>query len=191
MERSVDSYIPHLFVDKSYFKVRDGIKYVNKAFLVVAGIRKDEYREILGARVADAEHELTGEGIFSDMKDRGLTKVDLVISDGHAGIQSAASRMFPSSSWQMCHVHFIRAVLRKIPRKYLKEVAEILKECLSDSGRLMEFADQLDAKCLTRASNTLHKFHQRLMNYRAFPKEVWKKSRTTNLLECVNKELKR
>jgi len=105
MERSVDSYIPHLFVDKSYFKVRDGIKYVNKAFLVVAGIRKDEYREILGARVADAEHELTGEGIFSDMKDRGLTKVDLVISDGHAGIQSAASRMFPSSSWQMCHVH--------------------------------------------------------------------------------------
>ena len=138
MERSVDSYIPYLFVDASYFKVRDGVKYVSKALLIVAGIREDGYREILGARVADAEHELTWEGIFSDLKDWGLTKVDLIISDGHTGIQSAASRMFPGSSWQMCHVHFIRAVLRKVPRKHHKVIAETLKECLSASGRLLE-----------------------------------------------------
>jgi transposase-like protein len=35
MERTIDSYIPYLFVDESYFKVRDGAKYVNKALLVV------------------------------------------------------------------------------------------------------------------------------------------------------------
>ena len=191
MDRSVDSYIPYLFVDASYFKVRDGVKYVNKALLVVAGIREDGYREILGALVADAEYELTWEGIFSDLKDRGLTKVDLVISDGHTGIQSAASRMFPGSSWQMCHVHFIRAVFRKISRKHHKVVAEILKECLCDSGRLLEYADQLDGQGLTRASDTIHRFHQGVMNYRSFPPEVWKKIRTTNLLERVNKELKR
>jgi putative transposase len=74
--------------------------------------------EILGASVADAEHELTWEGTFSDLKERGLTKVDLIISDGHTGIQSAAGKMFPGSSWQMCHVHFIWAVLRKVPRKH-------------------------------------------------------------------------
>ena len=71
MERTIDSHFPYLFVDASYFKVRDGVKYANKALLVVAGVRENGYREILGARVADAEHELTWEGIFSDLKDRG------------------------------------------------------------------------------------------------------------------------
>ena len=191
MERTIDSHIPYLFVDASYFKVRDGVKYVNKALLVVVGVRTDGYREILGARVADAEHELTWEGIFSDLKERGLSNVDLIISDGHTGIQSAAGRMFPGSSWQMCHVHFIRAVLRKVPRKYHKEIAETLKECLSDSARLLDYADQLDARGLCRAADTIHRFHHGLMNYRSAPLEFWKKIRTTNILERVHKELKR
>ena len=148
MERTIESHIPYLYIDASYFKVRDGVKYVNKALLVVVGVRTDGYREILAARVADAEHELTWEGMFSDLKERGLTKVDLIISDGHTGIQSAAGKMFPGSSWQMCHVHFIRAVLRKVPRKHLKEIAETLKESLSDTGRLQEYAVQLDGRGL-------------------------------------------
>jgi transposase-like protein len=41
MERSIDSHIPYLFVDASYFKVRDGVRYVSKALLVVAGVRTD------------------------------------------------------------------------------------------------------------------------------------------------------
>jgi len=191
MERTIDSHIPYLYVDASYFKVRDGVKYVNKALLVVVGVRIDGYREILGARVADAEHELTWEGIFSDLKERGLSLVDLIISDGHTGIQSAAGKMFPGSSWQMCHVHFIRAVLRKVPRKYHKEIAETLKECLSDAGRLQEYAVQLDDRGLSRAADTIHRFHDGLMNYRSAPPEFWKKIRTTNLLERVHKELKR
>jgi len=191
MERSIDSYIPYIFVDASYFKVRDGVKYVNKALLVVVGVRTDGFREILEAHVADAEHELTWEGIFADLKERGLTKVDLIISDGHTGIQSAAGKMFPGSSWQMCHVHFIRAVIRKVPRKYHKEIAETLKECLSDSARLLDYADQLDALGLSRAADTIHRFKSGLMNYRSAPPEFWKKLRTTNLLERVHTELKR
>ena len=69
------------------------------------------YCEVFTFSVADAEHELTGEGIFSDSGERGLSKVDLIISDGHNGIQAAAETMFLGSSWQMCHVHFICAVL--------------------------------------------------------------------------------
>jgi len=191
LERTIDSHIPYLYVDASYFKVRDGVKYVNKALLVVVGVRTDGYRKILGARVADAEHELTWEGIFSDLKERGLTTVDLIISDGHTGIQSAAGKMFPGSSWQMCHVHFIRAVLRKVPRKYHKEIAETLNESLSDASRLQEYAVQLDDRGLSRAADTIHRFHHGLLNYRAFPPEFWKKNRTTNLLERVHKELKR
>jgi len=158
MERTIDSHIPYLYVDASYFKVRDGVKYVNKALLVVVGVGTDGYHEILAARIADAEHELTLERMFSDLKERGLTKVDLIIFDGHTGIQSAAGKMFPGSSWQMCHVHFIRAVPRKVPRKHHKEIAGTLKESLSDSGRLQEYAVQLDERGLSRASDTIHGF---------------------------------
>ena len=59
LERPIDPHTPYLFVDASYSKVRDGIQYVTKALLVVVGVRDDGCREILGARVADAEHELT------------------------------------------------------------------------------------------------------------------------------------
>ena len=68
---------------------------MNKALLIIAGIRSDGFREILGARIADCEDELTWEDIFSDLKERGLDKVDLVISDGHRGIQAAAEHSFP------------------------------------------------------------------------------------------------
>jgi len=191
LERPIDSHIPYLFVDASYFKVRDGIQYVTKALLVVVSVREDGYREILGSCVAEAEHELTWEGIFSDLKDRGLSTVDLVISDGHTGIQSAAERMFPGASWQMCHVHFIRAVLRKVSRKYHKLIAERLKECLSDPTLLLAYAEELENTGFSKAADTIYRFEHGLMNYRAYPPEHWKKIRTTNLLERVHKEIKR
>jgi putative transposase len=59
-------------------------RYVTKAFLVVVGVREDCYREILGARIADGEDELFWSGLFQDLKDRGLSGVKLVISDGKA-----------------------------------------------------------------------------------------------------------
>ena len=65
---------------------------------MIVGIRTDGHREVLAARVADAEYELTWEGMFSDLKEHGLTKVDLIISDGPTGIQSAAGKMVPGSS---------------------------------------------------------------------------------------------
>jgi transposase-like protein len=191
MEKPIESHSPYLFVDASYFKAREGIRYVSKALLVVAGVKEDGYREILGARVADAEHELTWEAIFSDLKDRGLTTVDLVISDGHTGIQTAVEKMFPGSSWQMCHVHFIRAVLRKVSRKYHKLIAERLKECLSDPSLLTAYAKELEETGFSKAADTIYRFEHGLMNYRAFPPEHWKKIRTTNLLERVHKEVKR
>ena len=58
-ERPIDSYIPFLFVDASYFKVRDGVRYVNKTLFFVAGVKADGYREIFTFSVADVEHEPT------------------------------------------------------------------------------------------------------------------------------------
>jgi putative transposase len=97
-------------VDASYFKARTDSRYITKAFLVVTGVRDDGYREILGARIADGEDELFLSGIFEELKVRGLSGVKQVTSDGHKGIQKAVEKSFLGAAWQMCHVHFTRAV---------------------------------------------------------------------------------
>ena len=94
-----------------------------KLFFVVAGIRDEGLREILGVRLADSEASLFWQDLFEDLKERGLRGVKLVVSDGHKGIQKAVTESFIGSSWQMCHVHLIRQVLKKVPNKKQKEVS--------------------------------------------------------------------
>ncbi|WP_373005610.1 transposase [Methanoregula sp.] len=65
---------------------------------------------------------------------------DPILSEDSTGIQSSAVNMFSGFFWQMCHIHFIRAVIGNVPRKHQMEIAETFKECLSDSRRLLEYA---------------------------------------------------
>ncbi|MDN7023850.1 IS256 family transposase [Methanoculleus sp. FWC-SCC1] len=189
--RPIEQAIPYLYVDASYFKVRDGARYVTKAVLVVAGVRDDGYREILGARITDCENEEFWSGLFEDLKDRGLTGVQLIISDGHAGIQKAAEAAFLGASWQMCEVHCTRAVLKNIPRKGQKEVVERLREAYGDEQKLQDAADDLNERGYRKAANTIERFLPGLISYTAFPKRHWKRIRTTNMMERTNRELKR
>ncbi len=75
LDRPIEQAFPYLFVDASYYKVRDGPRYVSKALLVTAGVREDGYREILGATIVDCENEAFWSGFFDDLKERGLTGV--------------------------------------------------------------------------------------------------------------------
>ena len=191
LNRPIEHLIPYLYVDASYFKVRDGPRYVSNALLVTAGVRKDGYREILGARIAACENETFWSGLFDEMKERGLKGVQLVISDGHQGIQTAVSTAFLGASWQMCEVHTTRAVLRNIPKKDQREVAEQLREAYGSEQKLQEIADSLNSRGYRKAANTIERFLPGLLNYTAFPKQHHKRIRTTNVMERINKELKR
>jgi transposase-like protein len=191
LKRPIEQPIYYLFVDASYFKVRNGSRYVTKAFLVVVGVRDDGYREILGARIADGEDELFWSGLFQDLKDRGLSDVKLVISDGHKGIQKAVEKSFLGASWQMCQVHLVRAVLRNVAKKYHKEIADKLKIALTDETKMQELIHELDDRGYSKAADTLERFQFSLWNYKSFPVSHQRRIRTTNGLERINKELKR
>lgn len=191
LRRPIERPIPYIYVDASYFKVRDGGKYVTKAFLIVTGIRDDGYREILGARITDSEREGFWSGFFDELIDRGLKDVKLVVSDGHKGIQSAVQSKFLGASWQMCQVHFSRAVMNNIPNRDKEEVAEKLRQGFEDESKMAELAVELRQKRYSKSADTIDRFSQDIWNHRAFPKEHWKKIRTTNGLERINKELKR
>ena len=191
LKRPIEHPVEYLFVDASYFKVRTESRYVTKAFLIVTGIRDDGYREILGARIADGEDELFWSGLFQDLKDRGLSGVKLVTSDGHKGIRKAVEESFLGSSWQMCHVHLVRAVLRNVAKKYHKEIADKLKVALEDESKMQELIQELENRGFSKAADTLESFQFSLWNYRSFPASHQRRIRTTNGLERINKELKR
>jgi transposase-like protein len=191
LERSIEDKIRYLFMDASYFKVRSDGRYVNKALLTVTGIREDGLREILGAKVADSEDEAIWESFFEELKVRGLKGVQLVISDGHKGIQKAVEKAFLGASWQMCNVHFMRAVLKNIPKKSKSEIAYLLQEALEDEGKMQKLAIYLDERGYSKSAETVELFRFDLWNYKAFPRTHWRKIRTTNVLERINKELKR
>ena len=191
LKRPIERSIPYLFVDASYFKVRTDSRYITKAFLVVTAVRDDGYREILGARIADGEDELFWTGLFDDLKDRGLSGVKLVVSDGHKGIQKAVEKSFLGASWQMCHVHFVRAVLRNVAKKYQKEIADKLKISLDDETKMHELVLDLEGRGYSKSAGTIEHFQFSLWNYKSFPRNHWRRIRTTNGLERINKELKR
>lgn len=115
----------------------------------------------------------------------------MVISDGHKGIQTAVQRSFHGTSWQMCQVHFIREVLKKVSRKDHKAVVSVLKDSMSDLRRLEESISELESHGFSRAADTVERFQFDLMNFQSFPHEHWRRIRTTNLLERVHKEIKR
>ena len=135
------------------------------------GIRDDGYREILGARIADGEDELFWSGLFQDLADQGLSGVKLVISDGHKGI--------------------LKAVLRNVAKKYHKEIADKIKIALEDENKTQELIQELEDRGYSKAADTLEHFRFSLWNYRSFSREHWRRIRTTNGLERINKELKR
>jgi len=191
LKRPIEKEIRYLFVDATYFKVRQNMNYVSKALFIAVGVDEDGYRRVLGVKIASREEEGFWMDFFEEMKQRGLRGVKLVISDGHEGIKSAVTKSFIGSSWQMCHVHFIRLMLRKVTKKKRKWLSMRLKEALQSEKAFEEFIREMESKGENALVRVGEKYLYDLFNYKAFPSSHHRRIRTTNVLERVNKEIKR
>ncbi|WP_363319990.1 transposase [Ferroplasma sp.] len=100
LERRIDRPMKFIYIDATYFKIREDGRYGNKALYVCIGIDSEGRREILSAHLYDSETEVGWESFFDDLKERGLNGVELVISDGHRGIQESGARSFLGAAWQ-------------------------------------------------------------------------------------------
>lgn len=91
---------PYVFVDATYVKARKDHRIVSRAVVVATGVAADGNREVLGVDVGDSEDEMFWTGFLRSLKDRGLSGVRLVISDAHAGLKAAISRVIQGAAWQ-------------------------------------------------------------------------------------------
>ncbi|HHD78070.1 MAG TPA: IS256 family transposase, partial [Epsilonproteobacteria bacterium] len=190
------SYYPYLYVDSLYLKVFNGSRFVSKAVMIAIGVNEEGYREILDIAPMESEAVSTYEDFFDGLKERGIKKVDLIISDGHKGIKRAAAHSFVGSSWQLCSVHFKRNLIKVVPQKDIKIILEEINVILHSKNMqdAIDYANGLAAAYEVSHPKLVKYLTENLMDvltFLAFPKEHHRKIHSTNVLERFNKEVKR
>jgi putative transposase len=187
---------PYLFVDARYEKVRVSHKVVSQGVLVVSAVRDDGFREIVGLEVADTESEATYQDLFRSLKSRGLSGVQLVVSDDHSGLKAAIARHFQGAAYQRCQVHYTRNLLGMVGPAKRKELAEGLRGVFAAPSRevALGLASELAVrwrKRHPRVAEHIEEHIEECLSCLAFPESHRRRIRTTNGLERLNQEIKR
>src|SRR4051795_3012583 len=109
---------PFTFVaaDALVLKVREGGRVVPVHALVAIGVNADGHREILGLQVTTSEDGAGWLGFFRDLTARGLSGVQLVTSDAHAGLVTAIGVTLPGAAWQRCRTHYSANLMAVTPK---------------------------------------------------------------------------
>ncbi|MDQ1627133.1 MAG: putative transposase [Actinomycetota bacterium] len=118
---------PYVFLDATYCKVRINQRVVSQAVVIATGVSAEGKREVLGCAVGDSETETFWTEFLRDLRDRGLTGVQLVISDAHRGLTNAIAAVLQGAAWQRCRVHFMRNALAKVNRGHAEMVAATIR----------------------------------------------------------------
>jgi putative transposase len=187
---------PYLFVDARYEKVRVDGRVVSQGVLLVSGVRDDGFREILGVEVADTESEATYQELFRSLKERGLSGVELVVSDDHGGLKAAIARNFQGAAYQRCQVHYARNLLGMVGHGRRKELSEGLRGVFAAPSRevALRLASELAAHWRgshPRVAEHLEEHIEECLTCLSFPESHRRRIRTTNGLERLNQEIKR
>jgi transposase-like protein len=188
---------PYVYVDGIYLKRNWGGSFENIAVLVAIGVDTDGYREVLGAAEGMKEDKASWYSFFQWLKNRGLSGVRLIIGDKCLGMLEAAMEVYPESKYQRCIVHFYRNVFSVVPRGKVALVAKMLKAIHAQESResSMEKAktvmESLKEMKLKEAAKKLENGIDETLTYTQFPFEHWLKIRTNNVIERVNREIRR
>jgi putative transposase len=192
-----DAY-PYLFVDARYEKVRVDGRVVSQGVLLVSGLRDDGFREILSVEVSDTESEATYQELFRSLKARGLSGVELVVSDEHQGLKAAISRHFQGVAHQRCQVHYARNLLGMVSHTKRKELAADLRGIFAAPDRCsaLKLASSVANKWRLEKDSEKVAEHveeriEECLSCLAFPESHRRRIRTTNGLERLNQEIKR
>ncbi len=194
--RPLDRVYPVLFVDAINVKIRDG-KVANRPIYVVMAVTVDGTRDILGIWAGDG-----GEGakywlhVFTELKNRGLDDVLMLVCDGLKGLPEAVETVWPRTIVQTCVVHLLRNSFRYAARQDWDKVAGALKPVYTAPSedaateRFLEFQESWGRKypaIVKLWSDAWAEF----VPFLAFDVEIRKVICSTNAIESVNARIRR
>lgn len=193
--RPLEGRYPYLWLDAKVEKVRDGGRVVRKCLVLAYGVHESGYREVIGLDVGECETEAFWRSFLRSLVKRGLTGVQLVVSDAHAGLKAAIAQVL-GCPWQRCSVHFLREALGHARKEQQGMLAALLRPLFNaESGEQARalVGDALErlGKPLPKVAALLEEAEEDLLAFYAFPHDHWPKLRSTNPLERVNREIGR
>ena len=188
---------PFLFLDARYEKVRQSGQVRDAAVLLAVGVNSQGKREVLGVSVSLGEHEVHWRAFLKDLQGRGLSGVELVVSDDHRGLKAARQAVFGGLPWQRCQFHLQQNAQAYVPRQALKaEVAAAIRAIFNAPDR--PAAETLLAQAVSKYAPTAPKLAAWLetnipegLTVFARPAHQRRLLRTVNGLERLNREIRR
>jgi putative transposase len=194
--RRLEGPYPYVWLDAIYLKVRKDGRVVGTAVVIAIGVNARGEREVLGLDVGPSEDGAFWLSFLRSLVARGLSGVQVAISDAHEGLKGAIAAVLQGASWQRCRVHFVRNALALVPKSASQMVAATIRTVFSQPdatsareqwrrvaesfrpqfGRLAQLMDDAEADVLA---------------YLAFPQAHWRQIWSNNPLERLNKEIKR
>ena len=188
---------PYVYMDARYEKVRHNGVVVDCAVLLAIGISQSGHREVLGVSVKLSEQEVHWRDFISSLKDRGLHGVKLFISDAHQGLKAARKAIFPSVPWQRCQFHLQQNAQSYVTKRSMKkEVAGRIRAIFTapDNQEALRLLDIFLGDYKDSAPELVAWAQEALLEGMvvfSMPQQHWRRLRTDNMLERLNKEILR
>lgn len=188
---------PYVYVDGIWLKRNWGGEYQNVSILVAIAVNEDGYREVLGAAEGMKEDKASWVNFFQWLRGRGLEGVQLIVGDKCLGMLEAVGEVFADAKYQRCVVHFYRNVFSVVPRSKVKLVAKMLKAIHAQESKRASLekakavVEALKEMKLKEAAKKIEVSVEETLTYTAFPFEHWTRIRTNNVIERLNKEIRR
>jgi putative transposase len=188
----------YLFLDGVALKVRRPAGRQHVQMLVAYGVRQDGTRQLLGFLRTQGESQAHWEALLQDLYRRGLKgdKLLLIVSDGCPGLAAAIQTIYPRAAHQRCWVHKMRNILDKVRKRdhdAVKTDAQAIY--LADGYRQAQAAARAFCRRWRGDYPTMVKQLERdlpeLLAFFRFPKHLWRKLRTTNIIERCFVEVRR
>ena len=188
---------PYLFLDARYERVRRDGQIRDAAVLVALGVDPSGHRRVLGVSVSLGEQEVHWRTFLQSLVARGLSGIQLIVSDSHSGLRAARQAVFGGVPWQRCQFHLQQNAQAFVPRKELQaEVAADIRMIFNAPNK--PTAEAYLAKTVQKYAKTAAKLADWLeanipegLTVFAFPAAHQRRLRTSNALERLNRELDR
>ena len=188
---------PYVYLDGICLKRSWAGEVRTVSVLVAVGIGMDGFRDILGVVEGPKEDTESWRQFLTHLKGRGLTGVQLIVSDKCMGLVEAAAEFYPEARWQRCVVHWYRNIFSDVPSTKIKEVAAMLKaihaqeDAASAQTKAAAVVEKLQSMKLKKAAEKVAASVTETLTYYRFPREHHRQIRTNNMLERVMREIRR
>ena len=195
--RPLSGAYPYVYLDGIYLKRNWGGEYENVAILIAMAVNQRGEREVIGATEGMKEDKESWLGFLRHLKERGLQGTQLFIADKCTGLIEAMAEVFPQARYQRCIVHFYRNVFSVVPRKKVKEVSAMLKAIHAQEDKeaalkkIGDIIEKLKDLKLNEAAGKVETAAYETLTYMDFPREHWRRIRTNNAMERLNREIRR